>query len=135
MFPKTVTLTPVDFQLALDLRDDLNYLGFEFDELGQNTFVVRGVPTLTTGENEEELFANLLAQLRVDTGRLKLDRAESMARSLARRSAARHVVRISSTERRALVEQLFASTNPSYSPTGEPVTVVLSLDKIAGLFR
>ncbi|RZM18085.1 MAG: DNA mismatch repair protein MutL, partial [Pedobacter sp.] len=130
-----ITLMPVDFQLALDLRDDLTNLGFEFDELGANTFVIRGVPALIMGENEEELFANLLAQLRADTGRLKLDRVESMARSLARRSAMRYVNRLSATERKALVNQLFASANPSYTPTGEPVTVVLSLDKIAGLFR
>ena len=135
LFPKTITLTPVDYQLALDLREDLTNLGFEFDELGANTFVIRGVPALITGENEEELFANLLAQLRADTGRLKLDKIESMARSLARRSAMRYVNRLSATERKALVNQLFASANPSYTPTGEPVTVVLSLDKIAGLFR
>ncbi|AUD02205.1 DNA mismatch repair endonuclease MutL [Spirosoma pollinicola] len=135
LFPKTITLMPVDFQLALDLREDLVNLGFEFDELGANTFVIRGVPALVMGENEEELFANLLAQLRADTGRLKLDRIESMARSLARRSAMRYVNRLSTTERKALVNQLFASVNPSYTPTGEPVTVVLSLDKIAGLFR
>ena len=135
LFPKTITLMPVDFQLALDLQDDLTNLGFEFDELGANTFVIRGVPTLIMGENEEELFANLLAQLRADTGRLKLDKIESMARSLARRSAMRHITRLSGTERQALVNQLFASTNPSYTPTGEPVAVMLTLDKIAGLFR
>ncbi len=135
LFPKTITLSPVDFQLAIELRDDLTNLGFEFDELGQNTFVIRGVPTLTMGENEEELFANLLAQLRADTGHLKLDRAESLARSLARRASMRHVTRLSVTERRALIDQLFTSTNPSYTPTGDAVAVVLTLDKIAGLFR
>ncbi|GAB4037694.1 DNA mismatch repair endonuclease MutL [Spirosoma gilvum] len=135
LFPKTISLTPVDFQLALDLRQDLINLGFEFDELGANTFVIRGIPALTMGENEEELFANLLAQLRVDTGRLKLDKVESMARSLARRSAMHRATRLSATECRALVNQLFASTNPSYTPTGEPIMVVLTLDKIAGLLR
>ncbi len=135
LFPKTVTLSPVDFQLALDLRDDLMSLGFEFDELGQNTFVIRGIPELTMGENEEELFANLLAQIRADTGRLKLDRVEAMARSLARRASQRHVARLSGPERKALVKQLAASPTWQYTPTGELVTVLLSLDKIAGLFR
>ncbi|PRY36460.1 DNA mismatch repair protein MutL [Spirosoma oryzae] len=134
LFPKTISLSPVDFQLALDLRDELTSLGFQFDELGHNTFIIRGVPTQTTGEKEEELFANLLAQLREDTGRLKLNRQESMARSLARRSAQRHVIRLSVPERRALVDQLFASANPSYTPGGESIMTVLSLDKIAGLF-
>ena len=132
---KRQTLSPVDFQLATELRDDLTNLGFEFDELGQHTFVIRGIPTLTMGENEEELFANLLAQLRADTGRLKLDRTDSLARSLARRSSMRHTNHLSGTERKALIDQLFTSTNPSYTPTGDVVMVVLTLDKIAGLFR
>ncbi len=135
LFPKTITLTPIDFQLALDLREDLIHLGFEFDEFGANTFIIRGVPTLTMGENEEDLFANLLAQLRADTGRLKLDKIESMARSLSRRSALHHVTRLSATECRSLVNQLFVSANPSYTPMGEPVMVMLTVDKIAGLLR
>lgn len=135
LFPKTVTVMPADYQLAIDLRDELTGLGFEFDELGQHTFVIRGVPALTTGEDEEELFANLLAQLREDTGRLKLDRPEALARSLARRASSRHLTRLSTTERKALVDQLFASENPSYTPSGEPIATVLTFDKIAGLFK
>ncbi|RCR68094.1 DNA mismatch repair endonuclease MutL [Larkinella punicea] len=135
LFPKTVTVMPVDYNLALELRDDLTSLGFLFDEIGQNAFMIRGVPALSVGENEEELFANLLAQLREDTGRLKLERAEVLARSLARRSAARHQKQLAEPEQRALVDQLIASSNPSYTPGGEPITTVLALDKLAGLFR
>lgn len=135
LFPKTVSVSAVDYQLALDLREELTGLGFQFDELGSNTFILRGIPALTPGENEEELFANLLAQLRADTGRLKLERSESLARSLARRSALRHQSRLSEVECRALLDQLFASANPSYTPTGEPITTILTLDKIQGLFK
>ncbi|MFD1142775.1 DNA mismatch repair endonuclease MutL [Larkinella insperata] len=135
LFPKTVSVMPVDYNLALELREDLTSLGFQFDEIGQNAFLIRGVPALSVGENEEELFANLLAQLREDTGRLRLERAEILARSLARRSASRHQKQLAETEQRALVEQLMASSNPSYTPSGEPITTVLTLDKLAGLFR
>lgn len=135
LFPKTVYVSAVDYQLAVDLREELTGLGFQFDELGNNTFMLRGIPALTPGENEEELFSNLLAQLRADTGRLKLERSESLARSLARRSALRHQSRLGEVEGRALIDQLFASTNPSYTPTGEPITTVLTLDKIQGLFK
>ncbi|WP_128545412.1 DNA mismatch repair endonuclease MutL [Larkinella soli] len=135
LFPKTVTVMPVDYHLALELRDELTGLGFMYDEIGQNAFMIRGVPALAVGENEEDLFANLLAQLREDTGRLKLDRAESLARSLARRSAARNQAKLAEQELRALVEQLFSSSNSAYSPNGEPITTLLTLDKLAGLFR
>ena len=135
LFPKTVHVSAVDHQLALDLREELTCLGFQFDELDNNTFMLRGIPALTPGENEEELFSNLLAQLRADTGRLKLERSESLARSLARRSALRHQTRLGEVESRALIDQLFGSTNPSYTPTGEPITTILTLDKIQGFFK
>ncbi|KAB7731826.1 DNA mismatch repair endonuclease MutL [Rudanella paleaurantiibacter] len=135
LFPKTVSVSAVDYQLAIDLRDELTGVGFQFDELGANTFVLRGIPALTPGENEEELFSNLLAQLRADTGRLKLERSEALARSLARRSALRHQNRLSDLESKALIDQLFASSTPGYTPTGEPITTVLTLDKIQGLFK
>ena len=138
LFPKTVSLMPADYQLAIELRSELTNLGFQFDELGANTLVIRGVPALSLGlvtEKEEELFANLLAQLREDTGKLKLDRTEALARSLARRTSVRYQARLTSVECKALIDQLFASSNPSYTPSGEPVTTVLTLDKIAGLFK
>ena len=135
-----MTVSAVDYQLALDLRTELESVGFQFDELGANTFVIRGIPAQIAAESaqrtgEEELFANLLAQLREDTGKLKLDRTEALARSLARRSASRYVKFLSQSERRALVDQLFASANPSYTPGGEAITSVVSLDKLSGLFK
>ena len=135
LFPKTVAVSAVDYQLALDLRVELESVGFQFDELGAHTFVIRGVPAQTADEREEELFANLLAQLREDTGRMKLDRSEALARSLARRSSTRHQKPLSQTERRALVDQLFASANPSYTPGGESITSLISLDKLSALLK
>lgn len=135
LFPKTVTVSAVDFQLALDVRAELESVGFQFDEAGANTFVIRGVPIQIGDEREEELFANLLAQLREDTGRLKIDRLEALARSLARRTASRHLKPLTQAERRGLVDQLFGSVNPSYTPGGEAITTVLTLDKLADLFK
>ncbi len=137
LFPKTVTLMPADAQLALELRDELTNLGFQFDELGANAFVLRGVPTLTTDENEEDLFANLLARLREETARsrVKLERPEALARSLARRSAGRQLSRLNPDESRALIERWLISQNPAYTPGGEPITALLPVEKIAGLFK
>ena len=140
LFPKTVSLMPADYQLALELREELTSLGFQFDELGANALIIRGVPSLspTLGqatENEEEVFGNLLAQFREDTGKMKLERSEALARSLARRTATRYQTRLSQMECKALVDQLFASASPGYTPRGEPITTVLTLDKIAGFFK
>ncbi|SDL77851.1 DNA mismatch repair endonuclease MutL [Siphonobacter aquaeclarae] len=135
LFPKTITLNPVDFQLVLEIQHEIRALGFDFAEIGKNAFIVYGIPTDVTDENEEDLFEGLLSQFRQHFADLRLDRPEALARSFAKRSAARYLVRLSTEEMSALVDQLFASSNPSYTPGGEPTFSILSLDKLGSLLR
>ena len=135
LFPKTVTLNPVDFQLVVEIEQEIKALGFDFAEIGKNAFILYGIPADVTDENEEDLFEGLLSQFRQHYSELKLDRPEALARSFAKRSAARYLTRLAAEEMSALVDQLFASSNPSYTPGGEPTFAILGLDKIAGLLR
>ncbi len=135
LFPKTVTLNPVDFQLVLEIEHEIKALGFDFAEIGKNAFILYGIPADVTDENEEDLFEGLLSQFRQHYAELKMDRPEALARSFAKRSAARYLTRLSAEEMSALVDQLFASSNPSYTPSGDPTFSILGLEKIAGLLR
>jgi DNA mismatch repair protein MutL len=55
---------------------------------------------------------------------------------MAKRSAGRFgMSRLSNQEMNTLVEQLFASSNPSYSPSGELTMKILGLAEIANIFQ
>ncbi|MFT4032830.1 MAG: DNA mismatch repair endonuclease MutL [Siphonobacter sp.] len=135
LFPKTVTLNPADFLLVLELENEIRALGFDFSEIGKDAFMLYGIPADVIDENEEDLFEGLLAQYRLHASDLRLDRPEALARSFAKRSAARYLTRLSSEEMSALVDQLFASSNPAYTPGGETTFTILSLDKLATLLK
>ncbi len=135
LFPKTVTLNPIDFHLVLEIQQEIRALGFDFAEIGKDAFILYGIPAEVMDENEEDLFEGLLAQFRQHYAELKLDRPEALARSFAKRSAARYLTRLSAEEMSALVDQLFASSNPSYTPGGDPTFTILGLEKLAGLLR
>lgn len=135
LFPATVRLSPAAIPMILEMREEITALGFDFDALGPDTLVVRSLPGDLPSDNIQQLFEELCEQLHQSHDELRFNRAETTARTLARRFASRYVVRLSSDEIEKLINQLFISSNPNYTPSGEPIFVILSLDKIANLFK
>jgi DNA mismatch repair protein MutL len=135
LFPKTIRLVPTDMQLVRDTKDEIRALGFEFDELGPHELVVRGIPADLPDESEQDLFEELVEQLKKSYSELKLNKPDSLARSLARRFSSRYVVKLSMIEIHTVVNQLFTSSDPNRTPGGEPIIVMLTMDKLSALFK
>lgn len=135
LFPKALSLQPADAALVRELQPEIQALGFELTEIGRNDFLIQGVPAGLNEENELELFEGMLEQYKLHQTDLRLDKPERLARAVARRTAARHAQRLSTDEMKALIDQLFASSNPHYTPGGEPTMNLLSLEKLAGLLK
>ncbi len=134
LFPVTVRLPLADIPVVLEMQEEIAALGFDFDALGPDTLVVRSLPTDLPNENVQQIFEELTEQLRQNYADLQLNRAETTARTLARRFASRYLGQLSSDEMEKLINQLFLSSNPNYTPGGEPIFIILSLEKIAQLF-
>lgn len=135
LFPTTVKLTPADFHLVVEIQDEIRNLGFVLSVTGHDTFVVNGIPADSPDENEQAMIEGILEQFKHNEANLHLDKSENVARSMAKRSAGRfgnHSLTV--LEMNMLVEQLFASSNPSYTPSGESTMKIVSLEEMAGLF-
>jgi len=136
LFPSTIKLTPADFHLLVEIQDEVRNLGFDLSVIGHDSFIVNGIPADSPDENEQALIEGLLEQFKRNESELHLDRVENLARSMAKRSAGRFgMTRLSNQEMNTLVEQLFASSNPSYSPSGELTMKILGLAEIANIFQ
>ncbi|EAY29540.1 DNA mismatch repair endonuclease MutL [Microscilla marina] len=135
LFPTTVSLQPADFQLVLEIETEIRNLGFIFELLPDNRLEIRGVPADITNENEQELFEGFIEQFKNYQATLKVERETLLARSLAKRSAIRTGAKLTAIEMNLLVDQLFASSNPNYTPDGRPTLVMLPLDKMKDFFE
>lgn len=133
LFPKIVDLHPADFQLVLEIKDEIRSLGFSIEEFGPNTFKINGVPPEVQDESEKEIFEGLVQQFKTNQADLRLDKSENIARSFAKRSSAKYVVELSKIEINLLIHQLFETSVPGYTPSGEPIMTILTLDKLAEL--
>lgn len=135
LFPQSVELNPGDYALVLDLKEEIESLGFEFDSFGQNAIVINGIPADLPSSSEKELFEGLIEQFKINNEKLSLDKKENMIRSMAKRSAGKTVIKNNSLELGILIDRLFACEQPNYTADGTPTFVMLGLDKISEFFN
>ncbi len=135
LFPQQVKLNPSDYALALDLKEEINLLGFEFEQMGEQLLVINGVPSELAPCNEQEVFEGLIEQYKHNAKKLDLPKKESLIRALAKRTATNKCQSLKNEEMDHLIDRLFGCEQPNYTPEGNPTYVLLSLEQINDWFR
>ena len=135
LFPQQISLNPSDYALVMEIKSEIVSLGFEFEEMGKQMIVIQGVPAELASCNEKEVFEELIEQFKFNKNELGLSsQKENLCRSLAKRTATLKCKSLSSEESERLIDQLFACTQPNYTPDGTPTYVLIGLDKIKTWF-
>lgn len=135
LFPQTVTLNGADFELLRQLLPDIRALGFDIREFGKNTVVVDGIPADLTNVDEHALLEKLLEGFKNNQAILKVDKRDSLARTLARNAAIKANARLSSAEMNLLIDQLFACQMPNVALNGKPVIVTFTMNELFERFE
>ncbi len=136
LFPQTVSLGAVDFELVKELLPDIQALGFQVREFGKNTFIVEGIPAdIGSNISEVEMLEHLIEGFKNNFSLLKLDKRDNLARTLARNAAIKPGVPLSQTEMNSLIDELFACESPNISIQGKPVIITFTLDELIQKFE
>lgn len=135
LFPQTLELSAIDFDLIQQLKDELRYLGFEIENLGKNTIVIHGVPADLTEQNSIEMIEGILENYKLNNLDVKLEVRENLCRSVAKNTCIQYGKELSADEMQLLVEHLFATENYSFSPSGKTIVTAISSGEIDKLFK
>jgi len=130
IFAETITLKPEDYLLLEGMFDDLQLLGYDISAFGNNTIVINGLPADLSRIDTHEWIEELLAELHEAAPRLKEKRQHTIAASLAKTAAGQSSEALNPEEAQALIDTLFACENPAISPSGKPVTHIISLEEL-----
>ena len=136
LFPQTITLNAVDFELVKELLTDIQSLGFQIREFGKNTMIIEGVPA-DIGKNisELEILEHLLEGFKNNQSALKLNKRDSLARALARNTSIKSGQILSSEEMNLLIDELFACEMPNTSLSGKPVISTFTIEELVQRFE
>ncbi len=133
LFPQTITLSPADFALAMEIENELISLGFRFEVFGKSALLVSGVP-VGCGSNEKELFEGLIEQFKRNQSELELPIRDNLAMALARRTSVKSGQKLGLEEIESIVEGLFSCSKPNFSPDGRPTFFTFETSKIESYF-
>jgi DNA mismatch repair protein MutL len=120
--------------LLQEIIQEINSLGFDIQEFGNNTFVVNGVPSEIAGKQDEaKVIESLLEQYKTNI-ELKLNTKDNIARAMSKSAAIKRGQSLGKEEMQTLIDQLFACTVPFKSPSGRKCFISLELDDLSKRF-
>lgn len=130
LFPETIEFSAVDADIIRNLHADLQAIGFNINEFGQNSFVVQGLPDYAADHDPKELIEGVLELYKHSESEIKLDKTERFARSLAKKTAIKVGKKLTPQETQSLIDELFACEQPQKTPSGKTIVNMLTLNEL-----
>lgn len=126
MMPVVVDFSPNDFAEFCEQKDLFKKLGFDFEQFGGNSIVLRAIPTTLDLAKVSDAVFELMENLKLSKGN-KVIFDERALYTIACKMSLKANRKISAQEAKQLISDLSLTENPLTCPHGRPT--VLSTDK------
>ncbi|MDX1902852.1 MAG: hypothetical protein SFU27_01740, partial [Thermonemataceae bacterium] len=133
LFPIQIPFNPTEITLLGELESALQNLGFVFDT-NESGVTLYAVPPDLPKEQEKNILGTFLEQVSHNQENINTYTQEKIARLMAQRAAITYGTRLLPAEIQTLLAQLFASSNPNYTPNGEKIFVILDMLSLQSYF-
>ncbi|MDR1369116.1 MAG: DNA mismatch repair endonuclease MutL [Dysgonamonadaceae bacterium] len=135
LFPEIISFTSKEAVILPYLLDDFAVMGFELNDLGNNSYSINGIPAGLENIDAIDTLKDMV-QKALETGcEVKEEVTEAIVLSLAKRAAIPYGKQLSQEEAESLISGLFASELPNYTPDGKLIISTLTDDEIDKRFK
>ena len=104
---------------------ELEAIGFELTDLGQNSYALNGIPSGIEGLDFVTLLQGMVADAVEKTNAPADEISRAIALRLARSAAVPYGQILSNDEMESLVNELFTCSNVNYTPDGKAILCIL----------
>lgn len=135
LIPITLETNYKETAILIENLPVFNSLGFEIEEFGQNSFIIRSVPTVLGKSDPKELIFELIYELQF-TGKNKTPQEirEKLLISISCHSAVKAGDKLSQEEIESLISQLSQTQLPFTCPHGRPAIIKMSINELEKRF-
>ena len=123
--PVTVTLDKEEYTAALDHLEDFSKAGFEVEDFGSGTVLVRSAPLLLDGGDAAEAVMEIAGYLASLKNRMTTEHLDWVYHNVACRAAMKAGDSITREEMVSLAQELEKNPDVRYCPHGRPVYIIL----------
>jgi DNA mismatch repair protein MutL len=136
LVPVQVDLGPAQSVVLAAYLPELSKLGFQVEDFGNNTFVIKAVPVLLVGTDYKQLLLDILDDVNVHgkSGKME-DVRDEMLSVMACHPAIKVHRHLDHREMEQLLADLFKCRMPHTCPHGRPTVVRFSMAEIMRMFK
>jgi DNA mismatch repair protein MutL len=129
-----VELSPASADLLKENLPILAGLGFEIEDFGPGSFIIRAIPVLMGESSPEGLLRAAVEDLEVDESPLEGKMEEKIIARICKRAAVKAGQTLSTAEGEQLLQDLESCQSPRTCPHGRPTMIHLSVDLLERKF-
>lgn len=133
--PLVLEMSPADNAIVIGKMAELSSLGFEVEQFGNNSFLLRTVPAVFGRVQAKELFYEVLNELSESKKNSLSALTEEVITRMACRASIKGGDACSVPEIIALLKELDKCKSPWTCPHGRPIIIKFSRDEIEKMFR
>jgi DNA mismatch repair protein MutL len=140
MFPLTVQMPAEDFNIVMEIKDDLRRLGFDISEFGKQTLIIYGIPSGISSSSAQKMLEEIIEECKQNQGNeMKEGKApfilQQIAAGYAGRMAGMSAKVLNEEEMDNLMERLMNCKIPTLSPKGKRTYLEISAEQVPALFK
>lgn len=134
LLPLTMHCTVVEAAMLLTHLNEIESQGFSIRPVGKELFLIEAIPSFLSTVEIKNVLSALCELLQSFIGKSNIEEERRMKLALITANFAKNKQSFTLEEAEKLLCKLYDSSDPGYSPQGEPITVHLKLNEIQNLF-
>ena len=135
LFPVSISFSRDEIEMIEAIKNDLESVGFLFEEFEKETLVVKGIPTSLSESQITPVLEQLLDDISQEIPDASFSPFDIMAKSFAKSLAIKTGTALNVKEQETLVNDLFSCKEPAVSPFGKTIFKTLTIKEIDAIFN
>ncbi len=131
--PATVTLEKTEYMSIVENIEKLEQVGFDLDDFGDGTIILRAVPAKLGGEDYTSLLSEVAESLK-ETGSAEIEKLDRIYHTIACKAACKAGAISSEPQLKELIKRALNDPKIRYCPHGRPVAIELSRAQLEKMF-
>lgn len=133
--PIVISLTGREEEILHEFYDHFSLMGFEIEEFGSGSYMIRSMPADLYGCSEKEFFMDILDEIADNPMRGTPDVILQKLASMACKAAVKGNNSLNRAEAEALIDELLGLEDPYHCPHGRPTIISMTKYEIEKKFK
>jgi len=129
--PFTIVLSNQETVIVNTNLDLIAKTGFEIEAFGENTYMIRGIPSTCQGMNLKEAFLDIIDQIRNHN----YEPTDENIALIACKSSIKGNKKLDNKEASYIIERLKETQNPLHCPHGRPILHIITKKDLERIFQ